>query len=187
VTQPSNERWLPVPGYEDRYMVSDQGRVRSMDRTVLDSLGRRRPIRGQEIRPGNTRDMHLWVNLYADGRPKQFYVHRLVAAAFIGDPEGLIVRHLNDVPYENHVENLSLGTASDNQRDSIRNGGHESARRTHCKHGHPFDDANTIYRSGSNTRYCRACTKRWARERYIRNRQRKQEQGLRRTSDQHQS
>ena len=50
-------------------------------------------------------------------------VHRLVYKTFIGDiPKGLFVRHLNDNPVDNRVENLKLGTQKDNMQDAKRNG-----------------------------------------------------------------
>jgi hypothetical protein len=48
---------------------------------------------------------------------------------------------------------------------NMRRGG--NAEKTHCRHGHPFDEANT-YRDGSGRRYCRACGRISALKRYYR-------------------
>jgi len=87
-------------------------------------------------------------------------VHRLVCFAFIGNPEGMQVRHLDGNPANNAAVNLALGNNSENQRDSVKHGTHHMARKTHCKHGHPFDEANTIHyieAHGGNGRACRQC------------------------------
>ena len=66
---------------------------------------------------------HLGVALRINGRDKYVYVHRLIAKAFIPNPEGYpIVRHLNDDPSYNEVDNLAWGTQRDNHLDCIRNG-----------------------------------------------------------------
>jgi HNH endonuclease len=50
-------------------------------------------------------------------------VHRLVYETFVGEiPEGFVVRHLNDIPDDNRLENLAIGTPKENTLDCIRNG-----------------------------------------------------------------
>jgi hypothetical protein len=83
-------------------------------------------------------------------------VHSLMAEAFIGPrPDGQEVRHLNGQPADNRIENLTYGSKSENAYDSIEHGTHFNAGKTHCKNGHPFDDANTIFTERG--RLCRAC------------------------------
>ena len=67
---------------------------------------------------------HKRVGMMIGGRNLPQLVHRLLAFAFIGPPpfEGAYVRHLNDVPDDNRIENLAWGTAQDNADDSKRNG-----------------------------------------------------------------
>lgn len=56
-------------------------------------------------------------------KPNRKYLHRAIAEAFIPNPDNLpMVRHLNDIPYDNSVENLAWGTQKDNMRDCINNG-----------------------------------------------------------------
>lgn len=113
----ADERWLPIPGYEGMYSVSDQGRVRSEPR--LDGRGRR--IAGRILKPG-TRGGWLIVNLADNCVHTVFSVHRLVMMAFIGPkPEGHIIRHLNDDPLDNWLENLEYGTPAQNADDRVRN------------------------------------------------------------------
>jgi len=121
------ERWRAVEGYEGAYEVSDQGRVRSLSRTVLyraSSVSRSyvRQMRGKVLRPGKyTSSGHVSVILShgAPGVP----VHQLVMRAFVGYPKPKQeVRHLNGVAFDNRLENLCYGTRSDNLRDRALHG-----------------------------------------------------------------
>lgn len=155
VTEPA--RWLPVAGYEGLYEVSDQGRVWSVPRE--DRMGR--PKGGLFITPKpKPEDGRLQVALYRDGAVRQTTVHRIMAEAFIGPPptDHAVVRHLNDIPVDNRLENLAWGTYSDNNRDMVRNGTHHYSSRSACKRGHPFTGANIRPRGdGSGRRSCVAC------------------------------
>ena len=65
---------------------------------------------------------HCYVTMYKNKRPHKEYVHRLVADAFVPNPNKLpVVRHLNDCPDDNYADNLAWGTQTDNVRDMIRN------------------------------------------------------------------
>src|SRR5437899_1531458 len=87
-----NERWLPVPGFEGLYAVSSMGRVFSHER-VHPTLGRRG---GRLLRCNLTKYGYWKADLKADGKRSSQQVHRLVARAFLGEPEaGQMVRHLN--------------------------------------------------------------------------------------------
>jgi hypothetical protein len=147
------EEWRPVVGFPD-YMVSDQGRVLSY---------RRKTPRLMALSPGKVG--YPLVKLFAgpanrSADVKAIWVHQLVAAAFHGPrPEGMEeIRHLDGDKLNNRANNLCYGTRSENQRDRLRHGTHHFANRTHCKHGHLFDEENT-YRipSSPGARLCRAC------------------------------
>jgi hypothetical protein len=148
------EHWLAVPGWEGLYEVSDLGRVRS--------LTRRTPAgtRKGRLMKTNVDPAGYWQLGFrrGDGKSRTQKVHQLVAAAFLGPrPEGLEVRHLDGNKLNNRLDNLAYGTPSENSLDSIRHGTHPSASKTHCKHGHPFDEENTIIRPGG--RKCRTCVR----------------------------
>ena len=165
---PTQERWLPVPGYEGYYEVSDYGRVRSVDRTVTRSDGTRMRLRGRTLSPGRTQAGHLQVGLLRDSRREALLVHRLALLAFVGPcPEGAQACHWDDDKTNNHLSNLRWGTGSDNMRDRVRNGRHYQARKTHCLHGHEFTVTNT-YVKPNGTRACRTCTRRRDKEHYDR-------------------
>lgn len=106
-------KWRRIKGIDtDDYSVSDDGRVRSGRR------GYSRLLVLQQSRKG-----YLCVTLRVRGRSRRFFAHRLVAAAFIPNPERKPhVNHLNGVKYDNRAENLEWCTASENQRHAHRNG-----------------------------------------------------------------
>lgn len=112
------ERWAAVAGYEGHYEVSSHGRVRGLDRMVKKSRGAQF-WRGRILRPAR-RGSYLSVVLCAGDR-RTFYVHRLVAAAFVGG-EGEVCRHLDGDCTNNHAENLAWGTSADNMADARRHG-----------------------------------------------------------------
>lgn len=67
------------------------------------------------------------------------YLHRLVYSLFKGPiPDGMEVRHLNGNPADNRVDNLTVGTRTDQRLDDVRNGAHYQSKQTHCKRGHPL-------------------------------------------------
>lgn len=156
----SAEQWAPVVGYEGRYEVSDQGRVRSIDRVT--SHGRRR--RGQLLKQIPHMRGYLLVNLWRDNSARLWLVHRLVLAAFAGPaPEGAEGRHGVGGPADNRLSNLAWGTHSDNMRDQVAHGTHAHASKTHCSQGHAFDEANTYHYPDRVHRACRKCRARWVR------------------------
>ena len=118
------EVWKAIPGYEGRYEVSDQGRVRSLDR-IVECFG---PVKGRYLskrsgrvlRPGPSNFGHLSVVL---GKNNTQFVHKLVLLAFVGPaPNKHECRHLNGDPADNRLENLCWGTRHENIMDSVRHG-----------------------------------------------------------------
>jgi hypothetical protein len=152
------EQWRPIPGWEGLYSVSDQGRVRSERRTVTRTDGIRRVCPEKILKSINSSDGRLHVSLC--DRPKRVVtkrIHQLVLLAFVGPcPEGMEVLHWDDNSANNRLSNLRYGTRSENQFDSVRNGRHPWARRTHCPRQHPYDDTNTVINS-KGRRECRTC------------------------------
>ena len=157
------EHWLPVPGYEGFYEVSDLGQVKSLPRWTAKGLKGGRILKGTPAASG-----HLAVVLSKHGNMRRRMVHQLVAEAFIGPrPAGLETRHWNDVPGDNRLLNLCYGTRKENIADMIRNGHNYYSNRTHCPKKHPYDEANT-YWTPTGHRDCRACNNETAKKRKAR-------------------
>lgn len=109
------ECWRWIPGYEGWYQVSTRGRVRSVDRWVTDNTGRKYLIKGKILKPTRDKDGYLTVNLHRDGKKRTFKIHRLVAMAWLDNPEGKPqVNHRDEDKTNNSVENLSFMTAKEN-------------------------------------------------------------------------
>ena len=98
-----SEVWKDVAGYEGYYQVSNKGNVYSVERKDL----RGRKIGGRTLKPRYDKDGYLKVVLYKNGITKNKIVHRLVAEAFIPNPESLPqINHKDEVKDNNDVENL---------------------------------------------------------------------------------
>lgn len=117
------EEWKPVKNYEGYYEVSNLGRVRSLPRTWTgrNQFGAQFTINrqgGRILKPDYRRksgtyevDKHLRVGLSKEGKTKKFFVHRLVAEAFIPNPNNLpIVNHKDENPQNNCCDNLEWCT-----------------------------------------------------------------------------
>ena len=113
-----SEVWKDVVGYEGFYKVSNKGNVRSVERR--NSRGYR--LAGRILKPGHDNDGYLHVVLCKNGKRKTTTVHRLVAEAFIPNPESLPqVNHIDEVKDNNNVENLEWCDARYNSNHGTRN------------------------------------------------------------------
>ena len=106
--------WRDVEGYEGLYQVSDQGRVKSLERK-----GRRKE---RFLKPGMDKDGYLFVNLWAGGKQKNHKVHRLVCQAFHENPGNKPqVNHINEIKTDNRASNLEWCTYAENNNHGTRN------------------------------------------------------------------
>ena len=89
-----NEIWKDIEGYEGLYQVSNSGRVKNIKRNRL-------------LKPFPDKNGYLRVDLFKNSRSSTKSVHRLVAKAFISNPNNLPqVNHKDENPSNNNVENL---------------------------------------------------------------------------------
>ena len=97
------ETWRDIEYFVGLYQVSNFGRIRSLDRWINDSRCKRF-IKGKILKPKKERNGYLRVDLWKNGKVKQFYIHRLMWEAFNGEiPEGLQVNHINEIKTDNFV------------------------------------------------------------------------------------
>ena len=107
-----------IIGYEGYYEVSSDGKVFSLER--WNGLY---TVKAKELRPETTKHGYKRVVLSKDGVVKKYPVHRLVAAAFIENPENKpMVNHIDGVKTNNNIENLEWCTASENTVHAIKIG-----------------------------------------------------------------
>ena len=119
------EIWLPVRGYEGLYEVSDKGRVRSKDREVQYSDGRVIKKKGKFLSISAGANGYENVKLYKDKKAKNHSVHRLVAEAFIPNPDDKPqVNHKDRNPLNNGFENLEWVTHQENADHAVATGYH---------------------------------------------------------------
>ena len=110
------EKWSPIHGYEGFYEVSNLGNVRGVDRRVCDTNAKNistREVKGHMMKPSSngSKQGYLFVYLCKNGKPKRFYVHRLVACAFIPNPLNLpYINHKDENAQNNSVDNLEWCT-----------------------------------------------------------------------------
>ena len=119
------EIWKPIEGYEDYYEVSSHGRVRSFTRVAVTYSNGGTQVRKGKIRIGTIDKGTGYARLLlcVNGNQKSFNIHRLVAIAFISNPESKPqVNHKDGNKSNNHVDNLEWSTAAENVQHSISTG-----------------------------------------------------------------
>ena len=113
------EEWRPIKGFEDLYAISSLGRVKSIAGYKPFSDGRKRFFK-ERIRKAVPADGYLYVVLSRHTIGKRYLIHRLVAKAFIPNPDNKpCVDHINTDPHDNRASNLRWVTHEENQHNDI--------------------------------------------------------------------
>lgn len=105
------EGWKPIPGLEGRYEASRSGMIRNTRRQNV-------------LKPHTDHKGYKRVSIYSgDGRSRYTQVSRLVASAWLPNPNGLPqVNHINGNPKDNYISNLEWCTAQHNVQDGWKRG-----------------------------------------------------------------
>lgn len=113
------EQWTPI--YNGLYSVSNLGNVKANARDIETKTGVRH-YKEKILKPEMTQDGHLRIVLSEAGKRKRVFVHRLVAEAFIPNPDNLpIINHKDENPSNNEVSNLEWCTVLYNNNYNERN------------------------------------------------------------------
>lgn len=119
------ENWKDIPGYEGIYQASTFGNIRTVEGKTTSN--KRYPVRRWKSRVlkgrGDNPKTGKRVNLWKDGKPKDWLVARLVAITFLGNPpEGFTVNHKDGNRLNNNLDNLEWLSLADNIKHGFANG-----------------------------------------------------------------
>lgn len=151
----SEEIWKEIPEFKGYYQASNQGRIRSMPRkswngkTIVDR--KTRILRNQNLPDG-----YQQVGIMMPGeRQLRYYVHRLVASAFIPNVNNKpFVNHIDGVKHHNTPDNLEWVTKSENAKHSFATGLQCNKGEQHPSHKVTTADVLKIrerYKNGEST------------------------------------
>lgn len=108
------EIFKDIEGYENLYQVSNLGNVKS--------LNYKHTGKEKILTPDKDRYGYFKVVLHKQGKRKKFFVHRLVAQAFLPNSQNLEqVNHKNEIKTDNRVQNLEFCTPKYNANYGTRN------------------------------------------------------------------
>lgn len=124
------EIWKDIVGYEGKYQVSNLGRVKSLN---YGRTGKEKVLKYED------NNGYLRVNLCKNCKVKHYRIHRLVAQAFIPNPDNLpVINHKNEIKTDNRVQNLEWCTS---QYNSTYNN-------QHIKRGIKLKKKRACYKNG---------------------------------------
>ena len=138
------EIYKDIKDLEGLYQVSNFGNIMS--------LNYRRTGRAKLLKPGKNKQGYLGVVLFKDGKPKTFRVNRLVAEAFIPNPDNLTeVNHIDEDKTNNRVDNLEWKSHKGNCNHGTRN---ERVAKAQSKRVLQFTLNGEFVREWSSTMEC---------------------------------
>lgn len=114
------EEWRDIEGYEGLYQVSNYGRVKALERSYTERNSRKATHTLEEriLKPSKYSKGYLYVTITKNDERKIKKIHRLVAEAFIPNPNGYdVVHHKDHNPSNNCVENLEWMNKEDHDKE----------------------------------------------------------------------
>lgn len=118
------KQWKPIEGYEGLYEIANDGTVKSLKRMVDPGNGRRHyEIEEQIFLSRIHKNGYKYISLSKNGKTVTYRTHRLVAIAFIPNPENKsYINHINGIKHDCRVENLEWVTPSENDLHAFKTG-----------------------------------------------------------------
>ena len=114
------EKWKDVKDYEGLYKVSNEGRIKQLERIVPTPNGGHY-VEKEKIKKLNFTGAYLMAALCKNGKVKKISVHRLVLNAFCGESD-LQCNHKNGIKTDNRLDNLEWTTQSENMKHAYSTG-----------------------------------------------------------------
>lgn len=116
------EEWKDIKGYEGKYKISNLGRVKAIERKVRQGKGEYF-IKEHELKTWIDSVGYVSVGLTVDSKTKYFRIHRLIAEAFIPNPNNLpVINHLNGNKTDYRIENLEWTNQKQNSIHAVKTG-----------------------------------------------------------------
>lgn len=126
------EIWKNIPNYEGLYQISNLGRIKTLERIVKIHHGYYKHIEEKiiDVSKRTNNAGYLYINLWKNGKQKNFRIHRLVAEVFLKNPNNYkCVNHKDNNKLNNNVENLEWCTQSYNIKYAYKKGNKEPVRK----------------------------------------------------------
>jgi len=113
------EQWKEIKGFTN-YQISNYGRVKRVERTIINKRGRFMYMKEHILKPETTHNGYLRVGLHLNGKVYHKRIATLVAQAFLGDkPDGMEIDHSDGNKQNNIVENLRYVTHIQNINNPV--------------------------------------------------------------------
>ncbi len=139
-----NEIFLPIPDYEGYYEISNTGKVRSNLR--IDCKGRLR--KSQKRKTAIDKFGYEKLCLSMAKKNKNFFIHRLVAMAFLPNPNNYLeINHIDGNKLNNNSINIEWCSSSQNAKHSRKIGLHPEIAETHKFASLRNNEAIAIFKS----------------------------------------
>lgn len=122
-TNIQKELWMPVPilGYGDNYLISNYGKLKTVDRFVKRTDGYISEKKSKNVTIFKNQSGYETASLCKKNSKIKIFIHRIVAMAFIENKENKSqVNHKNGIRHDNNVDNLEWCTPKENVNHSYK-------------------------------------------------------------------
>ena len=120
ITGQNCQQFVPILGYEGFYEISPEGIIKSLPRINIYKNGHHRKNKGRIMKPHSNPDGYIYYTLTKEKHSVQIGLHRLLALAFIPNPENKPqVNHKNGIKSDNRLNNLEWVTESENAKHAF--------------------------------------------------------------------
>jgi hypothetical protein len=127
------EIWKDIIGYEGLYQVSSLGRVKSLNGFLETKKGVIKPRKERILCQSTKKNGYKTIMFSLMSKQKRYYIHRLVAIAFIPNKENkLQVNHINGIKDDNCIENLEWCTFFENTKHAMDNNLIKKGEQAYC-------------------------------------------------------
>lgn len=125
------EEWRDVVGYDNKFMVSNMGRVKMLERKVLANKSIK-TIKEHILKQHVSTKEYLYVHLWSDNKKEMQYVHKIVLSSFFRCKKATEeCNHKNEIRTDNSLENLEWLSHKENINYGYRSEKHSASMKNH--------------------------------------------------------